>query len=195
MEIKMIGILLAAGFSRRFGTDDKLLYPLPNGTAIAISAAQRLIAALPLSVAVVRPENTYLAERLRALGLHVAFCPENAHHMADSLICAVRYATQFAQQHDGFVIALGDMPYIKPATIVAVANAVTAGAAIAIPTFNGQRGHPVGFAATFRLELEQLSGDEGARAIVKRHAHQVVLVACEDGGILADIDTPSDVVT
>lgn len=188
----MIGILLAAGFSRRFGTNDKLLQTLPSGMPIALAAAQHLIAAMPLSIAVVRPDNQALADLLRQAGLQVVLCAEEAHVMADSLATAVRYSANFTEADHGFVIALGDMPYIQPATISAVAHAVMSGAAIAMPSFNGQRGHPVGFAARFRAELEQLTGDEGARAIVKQHAHALKLIACDDAGVLADIDTPAD---
>jgi molybdenum cofactor cytidylyltransferase len=60
------------------------------------------------------------------------------------------------------------------------------------PAYQGKRGHPVGFSAKFRSELEQLAGDEGARSILKRHADQIKLLECNDPGILADIDTPED---
>lgn len=188
----MIGILLAAGFSRRFGASNKLMHALPDKTPMALAAAQNLITALPLSIAVVRAENTALADMLRQAGLHIALCTEDEQVMADSLATAIRYAANFTEAEHGFVIALADMPYIKPASISAIAHAVSCGAGIAIPTFNGQRGHPVGFAAKFRNELAQVSGDEGARAVVKRHAHAVQLIACDDAGILADIDTPAD---
>jgi len=48
------GILLAAGFSRRFGAN-KLLHPLADGIPIALAAARRLRAALPEVLAVVNP--------------------------------------------------------------------------------------------------------------------------------------------
>ena len=188
----MIGILLAAGFSRRFGAEDKLLHALPDSTPIALAAAQHLIAAMPVSIAVVRPENVLLAGLLRGAGLHIVFCAEDKPLMADSLAAAIRYSAKFAQADHGVVIALADMPYIKPATISAVAQEIMQGAAIAMPTFNGQRGHPVGFSAEFRHALTQVTGDEGARAIVKQHAQRVKLISCDDAGILADIDTPAD---
>ncbi len=57
--MKVVGILLAAGFSTRFGTN-KLLAALPAdgpeaGTPVAVAAARHLAEALPESVAVVRP--------------------------------------------------------------------------------------------------------------------------------------------
>lgn len=188
----MIGILLAAGFSRRFGTANKLLHNLPDGRAIAIAAAEHLITALPVSVAVVRADNTILSDALKALGFHVVHCDANASLMADSLVMAVQYASTLSLTTKGYVIALADMPYIAPTTIQAVANQLSHVGGIVIPTFEGKRGHPVGFSANYHDALLLLSGDEGAKSIVKTHADAVTLLACEDAGILADIDTLAD---
>ena len=188
----MVGILLAAGFSRRFGSVDKLLQPLPDGRSMAITAAEILIKAIPTSIAVLRPENKVLAELLLSVGLKVVFCDDSEQEMADSLATAIRFSASFEAANDGFVIALADMPYIQSATISAVAAKLSSGASIVIPTYNGQRGHPVGFAAKFRHELENLHGDEGARSVIKRHPDEVELLQCDDAGILADIDTQAD---
>lgn len=188
----MIGILLAAGFSRRFGVADKLLQPLPDGRLIAIAAAENLIQAIPTCIAVVRAENKVLAQLLADKGFKLVFCDENKPEMADSLATAIRFAASFVEAADGFVIALADMPYIKAETIRAVATQLKADASIVMPTYQGQRGHPVGFSAKFRHELESLHGDEGARSIIKRYLDELTLLACEDAGILADIDTPAD---
>jgi len=188
----MIGILLAAGFSRRFGASNKLLQPMADGRPIALAAAENLTQAIPTCIAVVRPENTALAALLKQAGLTVFSCKESEQEMADSLSAAIRFSANFEAASHGFVIALADMPYIQPATIRTVANSLNSSESIIIPTYHGQRGHPVGFAAKYRSELENLQGDEGARSIVKRYADAVCLLACEDAGILADIDTPQD---
>ena len=188
----MVGILLAAGFSRRFGSADKLLQPLPDGRYIALTAAKNLIEAIPTSIAVVRPENKALAELLLNVGLKVVFCTENDQEMADSLAAAIRLSANLEAASDGFVIALADMPYIQATTISAVATQLSAGASIVIPTYQGKRGHPVGFSAKFRDELDKLKGDEGARSIIKRYAEQVALLQTDDAGILMDIDTQAD---
>ena len=188
----MVGILLAAGFSRRFGSADKLLQPLPDGRPMALAAAESLIQAIPTSVAVVRPGNNKLADLLLNAGLKVVFCNQSDQEMADSLTTAIRFSSDFEAASEGFVIALADMPYIHPATISMVANKLSAGASVVIPSYQGQRGHPVGFSAKFRKELESLQGDEGARSIVKRYPNEVELLSCDDVGILADIDTQAD---
>jgi len=190
----MIGILLAAGFSRRFGASNKLLQPMADGRAIALASAQNLMQAIPTSIAVVRPENTALAAMLQQAGLTVFACKESEQEMAASLAAAIRFSADFDESKHGFVIALADMPYIQPATIRTVAHSLNSSESIIIPTYHGQRGHPVAFDAQHRNELEALQGDEGARSIVKRYASAVRLLPCEDAGILADIDTPQDLV-
>lgn len=188
----MAGILLAAGFSRRFGAGDKLMHVLADGRPLALAAAHNLLQVLPFTVAVVRPGNVALAELLASAGAHVVDCEAHAQDMSASLSTAVRHAAGLNSAVHGFVIALADMPYIQPHTINRVAAALTVGAGIVVPTYRQQRGHPVAFAAKFRSELENLSGDEGARSIVRRHQHEVRLLECDDAGIVADIDTPSD---
>ena len=188
----MIGILLAAGFSRRFGTEDKLLQLLPDGRTVAEAAAQHLIAALPISVAVVRAENFQLAQALEKLGFHMAYCQSDAIEMADSLVTAVQLASKLQTDTKGYVIALADMPTISASTIRAVADEVMAGTEIVQPTYQGQRGHPVGFSIKYRDDLLRLKGGEGARSIIQQHREQLKLLPCDDAGILADIDTPSD---
>ncbi len=93
--------------------------------------------------------------------------------MADSLSVAIRFASSFSESNDGYVIALGDMPYIDSQTILAVASRLTEGASIVVPTHQGKGGHPVAFSAKYRAELESLHGDEGARSILKRYPEDI----------------------
>jgi molybdenum cofactor cytidylyltransferase len=108
--------------------------------------------------------------------------------MGASLAAAVA-ATDRA---DGWIVALGDMPLIAPATIAAVRRALEDGALIAAPASarTGERGHPVGFAAALRAELLALAADVGARAIVERHRGELRLLPTDDAGIFVDLDTP-----
>lgn len=188
----MIGILLAAGFSRRFGSQHKLLQVLHDQEIIAVHAARNLLATLPVAIAVVREDQPELAAKLRQTGIIVTHCPSQKTDMADSLMTAIQAAAEFDAAADGYVIALADMPFIQPDTICKVADAIQNGAQIAMPSHQGKRGHPVGFAAKLSDELLQLSGDEGARAIIQRHAALLTLIETEDAGVIADIDTQED---
>ncbi|HRH74589.1 NTP transferase domain-containing protein [Zoogloea sp.] len=183
----IIGLLLAAGQGRRFG-GDKLLHPLDDGTPMAVQAARRLKAACPTSVAVLRPEQTVLAGLLAAEGLGTVWCAEARNGMGHSLAAGVAASPDAG----GWLVALGDMPFIQPRTLRQVVAALEAGALLAAPWLNGQRGHPVGFAACWRAELLALAGDAGARDILGRHARAMVRIETTDGGILRDVDTPGD---
>ena len=168
------------------------MHRLPDGRPLALAAAHNLLAALPRTIAVVRPQAPALKALLAAAGAEVVVCAPTSTAMADSLATAVNRAACHAEAAGGYVIALADMPFIQPATIAAVAAALAAGARIAAPRYREQRGHPVGFAADLREELERLHGDEGARSILQRHRQEIHLLEVDDAGILADIDMPRD---
>jgi len=183
------GILLAAGAGRRFGGSAKLLAPLADGTPVVQAAARSLLdAGLGRCLAVVRPGDEEVAAVLRATGLAVVPCAASERGMGASLAAGVA-ATR---QADGWLIALGDMPWIAPATLAAVADALRHGAPLAAPYHQGQGGHPVGFSAALGGELRALDGAEGARRVVAANRARRVRVPVADPGILRDVDVPED---
>jgi molybdenum cofactor cytidylyltransferase len=183
----IVGILLAAGSASRFG-GGKLLAPLEDGTPLGVRALINLIACVDSVVAVVRPGDQALARALSDHGANVAVCPYAANGMGQSLAWAIR-ATPLAQ---GWVIALADMPWIEIATTRRIADALERGAALVAASHQGVRGHPVGFSRHFYAELAALSGDEGAKALVRRHARELQLIETDDAGVSRDVDTPTD---
>ncbi len=192
MAAHIRGVLLAAGYSRRFGSN-KLLQPLPSGSPqagvpIALAAARHLIDALPDSIAVLRPRAQRLGKMLRDAGYKTTVCKNAAEGMGVSPAAGVRAA----HEAGGWVIALADMPFIRPDSIRVVAKALSEGAAIAAPAYRGARGHPVGFARRFLEELSALRGDAGARDVLKQHPDWITLYDVDDPGVLRDIDQPSD---
>jgi molybdenum cofactor cytidylyltransferase len=189
MPMAITGILLAAGRGRRFdpsGVQNKLLQPLANGDAVVAASAKHLLAALPRVLAVVRPGDDALAALLGKLGCEVRVCADADTGMAASLTHAIGYV----RGAPGWLIALGDMPYVESDTIRKLADAIAQGAHIALPVYRGQRGNPVAFSSCHLPLLLALDGDQGARAIV--HSHAVQEIAVDDAGILRDIDTRAD---
>ena len=184
---QIVAVLLAAGSGSRFG-GDKLLHPLADGTPLGVAAARNLLAAgLPI-VAVVKPGDDALADLLQKEGCTVTVCEHAARGMGASLAHGVR-ATRSAA---GWVIALGDMPSIRGATVNAIADAIKTGAGLVAPAYRGQRGHPVGFARRLVGDLLALDGDAGARDIIAANRNNLVLIECDDPGVLRDIDRRED---
>jgi molybdenum cofactor cytidylyltransferase len=208
----VVGILLAAGRGVRFG-GNKLLarlgaesratrpggdrsiaalapgaQPDLDGECIGTAACRHLLAALPSVIAVVRPDDVALAAALGASGARIVRCASADDGMGSSLACGVTAASNAS----GWVIALADMPWIRPETIVRVAAAVAEGAPVAAPFHLGERGHPVGFGRICYAALATLAGDEGAKSIIAAHRDSLARIDVDDPGVLRDIDTPAD---
>ncbi|MDE2598485.1 MAG: nucleotidyltransferase family protein [Rhodocyclaceae bacterium] len=187
---KLSGVLIAAGQSRRFG-GDKLLHPMHDGTPLALAAFRNLRPVCGEVVAVLRPDQERLACLLWDEGARIVVSEDSHAGMGHSLAAGVR-ACADAQ---GWLLSLADMPYVQTATMQRVADAILAGASIAAPVHQAQRGHPVGFSKKWFAQLAGLIGDSGARALLQAHADEVTLVSCLDDGIHRDIDTPADLLT
>ncbi|EGW19754.1 nucleotidyltransferase family protein [Methylobacter tundripaludum] len=183
----IVGILLAAGASRRFGAD-KLTHILPDGNLVAVRACRNLLAGTDGVLAVVRPGSEELTALLQAEGAEVRVCADAEQGMSASLVFGIRACPDAA----GWLITLADMPWIEPATIRKVADALRSGATIAAPCWQGRHGHPVGFSQILGPELAALSGDDGAKTVIQAHLDQLRLVDCDDAGVLRDIDKPED---
>ncbi|NNG24714.1 nucleotidyltransferase family protein [Telluria aromaticivorans] len=186
------GILLAAGRGRRFdpsGARNKLLQRLPGGELVVAASARRLLACVPRVVAVVPPEDGGVADALRALGCEVTVCAHADTGMGASLVHAIRHSLP----SEGWLVALGDMPFVQDTTLAALRDAVAHGAdghTIAVPVSGGRRGNPVAFGAGHLDALLALGGDQGARRLLQ--THPVTGIEVDDPGILRDIDSPSD---
>ena len=155
---------------------------------MAVQAARHLRKEMPRVIAVMRPGADETGRSLAAEGCEVVVCRNAAEGMGASLACAVRAAPDA----EGWLIALADMPFVRPTSIAAVRDALARGAALAAPYFRGRRGHPVGVSRRFRAQLEALKGDEGARAILAERETELVKIPVGDPGVIRDIDRPSD---
>lgn len=190
----VVGVLLAAGRGERFG-GDKLQAPVAVMTdgvrtemPMATAACRTLMSALARTIAVVRLGDEALAVQLRSVGAQVVECASAHEGMGASLACGVAAA---ADAH-GWVIALADMPWIAPASVVAVRDAIIAGVPIAAPFFRERRGHPVGFGRQYYPDLVALSGDTGAQSVLRRWEREIRRIEVDDPGVLQDVDTLQD---
>lgn len=186
---EIVGLLLAAGRGRRFdssGMHNKLLQPVPtrSGRTVLASAVGNLAAALPTCV-VLRSDEPDLVDQIGESSW--VKCGSADDGMAASLVCGLQQTVDAA----GWVIALGDMPYVQTVTIQVLAAALRGGADIAVPAYAARRGNPVGFSRLHLPNLLALRGDRGARSLLQ--SFPVVEVEVEDSGIHQDIDVVADI--
>lgn len=196
---EIAAVVLAAGASRRFGTN-KLLHPVKAGSGakplIACSLMPWLETFSQVTV-VVRADSDELQRQAeqalgpeKAAGIRWRICPDAVLGMSASLAAGVAYN----RDADGWLIGLADMPAVPSAIIGEVRDAIADAAPLAAPYCDGQRGHPVGFAARYRNELLALQGDTGAREILRREAGSLLRIDTTDPGIFTDIDIPEDLI-
>jgi molybdenum cofactor cytidylyltransferase len=117
----------------------------------------------------------------------LAINPDYVQGMSTSIIAGLKMVDRRTR---AFMLALGDQPLIDSQTI----NRLIAGflghdKGIAVPTYRGDRGHPVIFDMKYRGLLLALEGDVGARQIVRENPDDLLEVAVDCEGIQIDIDT------
>lgn len=187
---------MAAGAGSRFG-GGKLLAPFGEGVLLdgALAAAfaapvSRVILVTGAQAQDVEAAARAYAQRVgqsrRLLFVHAE---DHAEGMGASLR---RAAAELSADCAGAFVFLGDMPRVPAAVLAPLAAAVQAGAPAAAPVFDGQRGHPALIGAALLPQLATLSGDAGARAILKDLGTRLALVETGDDGVLFDVDTPGD---
>lgn len=182
----VVGILLAAGSSQRFG-QDKRHYRLPDGDTLLASSLAKLSKTVDEVVVVLRPDDEQLADELEGPRVRCCFNPRPADGMGTSVACGVRSSTGA----DGWLIMPVDLPLLRWQTVREV-RASLRGERAVVPLCNGRRGHPVAFPKDFRDELAALQGATGARTLLQRDPKRVCWLNVHDPGIYRDLDSVND---
>jgi molybdenum cofactor cytidylyltransferase len=186
---RVAGVLLAAGTSSRFDGANKLLARVDDETIVRRAARTLATAGLSPLVAVVGHEGNRVASAVDGLGFEVVHNDAYGHGQSTSVAAGVG---ALGPDVDAAVFALGDMPLVHPASVVALVAAYRAGAGTALAAAcEGERGNPVLFDARHFPALADVTGDTGGRAILLEGADSA-LVETGDPGVLRDVDTRSD---
>ncbi len=187
---RIAALVLAAGSSRRMGGRHKLLIAGADGRAMVARSADNLIAA---GIAPILVVTGHRADDVRAAlaGRDVRFVHADRHEegLAESLKAGLAALPEDAA---AVMVCLADMPLVEPATIglIAAAYDPDEGRLIVVPTHDGVQGNPVLWDRSFVDEMMALSGDTGARALLKRHMESVAEVEIASDSVLRDFDTP-----
>jgi molybdenum cofactor cytidylyltransferase len=182
-------VVLAAGQSRRMGQVNKLLAEI-GGQAMVTRAVDAARASKVSSVyVVIGHEGDEIRKALA--GRQVNFI-DNVDYDAGLSSSLKRGIEALPNSVDGAVICLGDMPRVTTTEINRLIDTFdpSKGQAICLPTYDGRRGNPVLWARSFFAEMQEITGDVGARHLLKIHGDMIVEVEMAEEGVLLDIDTP-----
>ena len=186
----IVGVVLAAGTSSRFGDRNKLLATW-RGEPIVRHAVHTLCESDVDSVVVVTGhEHERVAAAVAELDATVVH--NEAYETGQAT--TVRQGVSAAIDRDGaaVIVALGDMPFVSVESVDRLVAAYRAGAGDALAAgFEGIRGNPVLFDERHFEALSDVAGDTGGREILLG-AERAALVETGDDGVLADVDRPEE---
>lgn len=186
--MKVAGIVLAAGESRRMGRA-KMTLPFGDSTLLetVIGALEEAVD----SVTVVLGRNwEEVSATIAHRNVETFVNPRPEGGMLSSAQWAL---AQLQDEADAFLFALGDQPRIQPTvveTLLAAAERSVKG--IVLPIYAGKRGHPVLFRARYKQAILALPLTMGLNAIARAHPDDVEEVPVDTPSIHQDIDTPED---
>lgn len=180
-------LILAAGASRRFGSD-KRLHEVDGKPLLGHTLARYSEVFEKVGVTL-RPGEGEVERLATAAGALSITAPDA--HLGQGRSLA--HGVAALADSDGLVIGLGDMPFVQADTLLAIANALAKGPAQVIrPRCNGQPGNPIGFAPSMYEALTHITGDQGARDLLRSRPELVEHVELEDTGVLRDVDRSED---
>jgi len=183
-ETHSAAIILAAGASSRMGRPKPLL-ELDGETFL-----DRLIDRFsgicdPVIVVLGYGAHEVREGIVRGAQAIILVNPAPERGMLSSLQCGLRHVPDTAE---AVLFTPVDLPCITRDTIERLA--VAEPAPVAIPTFQGRKGHPVRVSQKIAAELLALPLDARATDVI--HRHRAHLIDVDDPGILHDVDTPDD---
>lgn len=192
----IIGIFLAAGESRRFGSN-KLLYQIGGEPLVCFGLSQCATSRLP-EIRVVVGTDTPDVEReinrrfKKDLKIQIDRNENPARGMMSSLKTGLQ---QVEGRCDGAMVLLADMPLITAIMINELIDAFEKHNAIVAPECGGELRHPRVIPKRLFPEFLELGDDEKGKVIIEKHKEEIVRVSVGSELNYIDIDKPEDIET
>ncbi len=179
-------LILAAGQSSRMAPRHKLLERDASGIPMIARVADHLLASRA------RPIRVVVGHRAAEITAALDGRPVQFVHAADyaaGLSASLRAGLAAVTERAALVV-LGDMPLVTGASIDRLIEAYDPdeGRLIVVPTHDGQWGNPVLWDARYFPAMMALTGDSGARKLLRQHADAVAEIPLDES-VLRDFDT------
>lgn len=184
---RFAALVLGAGASTRFAGGHKLVTPFRSKPLILHAFELAHAAPVEWRLVVTGARAGEIAMLAEAAGLRSLHNPNFAIGLSNSLQAGL---AALPPECEGALILLGDMPLIRVETLQAIVAAAQLNPTLAaiVPTHQGEWGHPVLLQRALFADIATLSGDQGARSLL-RSRRDVLTLEVDDPGILLDIDT------
>lgn len=182
-------ILLAAGGGSRFG-GGKLLAEF-DGRPLILAALDALAEApVDETVVVLGAEAGEMRGICEPYGVRIVENADWERGQSTSVLAGLRALGDEAR---AAVVLLADQPLVGTEAVGRLVEAFEEGAKVAVATYGGRRRNPVLFSReVWPLLEDEMTGDEGARSVLRRYPELVVEVPCDGVGDPADVDTRED---
>lgn len=185
------GVILAAGASRRFGTESpKQLVPIAGEPLIRRIVRRAISSRLREVIVVVGFAAPAVAEAIEDLSVSVVENPEYATGQASSVRVGL---TAVAATADAAMFTPVDQPLLSASVIDALIACYTrTGGAIVLPKHGARRGAPVLFDRSLFGELAVIQGDAGGRQLFDKHPGEIIELPLASPDPLEDLDSFAD---
>jgi molybdenum cofactor cytidylyltransferase len=190
-----LALIPAAGNSRRMGRP-KLALPLGDGTVLSHAIGALRQAGVEQILVVVGAHVSELVPLALAAGAAALLLPEATSGMRATIELGLSWLeTRFhPADTDTWLLLPADHPSLHPGIIAQLlhAHATSPHCSIAVPTFQGRRGHPVLLHWEHVARLRRFPANLGLNVYLRQHTDVTLEVPVDSASILADLDTPED---
>ncbi|MEM6460341.1 MAG: nucleotidyltransferase family protein [Pseudomonadota bacterium] len=187
-------VLLAAGLSRRMGSENKLLLSFRGKPLVRHTASMIVKAGFSKVVVVTGHDGEDVEAALDGLDVDILFNPRFASGQMTSVVHGLRALLHDPGQTAGTMIALADMPYLQASDYRMVADAFQRadGERIIVPQYLGQRGNPIILPACEVKTAADGDINTGCRKLIRDNPGRVQTLEVKSAAFIRDIDTPAD---
>jgi molybdenum cofactor cytidylyltransferase len=194
-SLGVVGLVLAAGASRRMGeATNKLCLEVDGKALVAGPVDAMLDAGIDTVFVVTGYQRSDVRSALGGRAIIFLDHPGWGSGMGSSIAAGLRGILTHCDP-SGVLICVGDLAGLRGEWLQALCNAfaetLSAGG-LCVPTYEGRFGHPVLFGRRYFDELLQLDGEAGGRSILRANDSLIRRVPIDSDAILRDLDTPRD---
>lgn len=196
--MKIDVILMAAGASKRYGSENKLLHKL-NGKPVfayalenAVDLRSKLRDVIENIIVVSRFDEI---ERICSQYENVKYVYNT--HFQEGISASVHKGTEVSSSENALMFMVCDQPNLTMDTLIGfTAGFLASGKTLgAVKSPEGEACNPCIFAPEWRDELKNIQGDKGGKSIINENIGDVYLYRCENSAELMDIDKKTYVIS